>query len=296
MAETIQPSSAGHRTGLPWHTPPVPIIPLPEPGHTGYLYCEASRCLAIDPPLDTAMVTDRAPFPITVVVQTGIPEWRANGARLLAGEVGAQLLAAATVGPPAQPLHEGDGVEGFADVVAVAAPTGIMLETGEGIFIGDLDAPIADSGTEPVVAARAAVAASHRGDIAYGSSGQRPAGALRQLDPPARGDRLNAHALELTNRGVADLWWADPRWVEPAPRIERGDLDARRGSPWAPIVVDLDGSAGTADARRIRPERLAVELVGMGSQEIVVVATGAELAERAAGFLVRLGMRASWAS
>ncbi|MBT8197773.1 MAG: hypothetical protein HKN01_11345 [Acidimicrobiia bacterium] len=270
----------------------MPVIPLNEPGHVGYLYCTDSGCTAIDPPLETSAAVAAAPRPITRVVQTGIPSWRVSGARLLATELGVPVHGPPGIAPPALPIADGDDLGDH--ITAAATPTGIMLTTPEGLFVGDLDAEISDVSPVAVVESRGRLAAAHRSDIAFGSAGQRPAGALADLAPPTPGDRLNADAVELTNRGSADLWWADPRWVGPTSRTS--DLVARQGSPWAPVVVDLDGTSGVADARRVPPERVATELAGFGAQEVVVVSADAALAERAAGFLVRIGVRASWAS
>ena len=111
-------------------------------------------------------------------------------------------------------------------------------------------------------------------------------------------DPLNFEAVDLTNRGRADMFWADPRFGTDVRQLDAAYVKERLGSPWAPTVIDMrDGGPDIDGARRIRPARLASEIAQIeAGREVVVVAYDAQVAAAGAAFLARLGMRAAWAS
>ncbi len=265
------------------------VLPLPEPGHQGYLVRTGGRALVVDAPLDTASVTEFLPASLDhlLVVETGLPAWRVAGGRPLAEATGGELY-----GPAGRPLVAGTRIDGFPETGVVAAPARdggeVALVVADLLFVGDLDTTI--PADERVAATRLDLAGRFPDHRCHGSGGVRPARELAQLPPPpaaAGMAALNAEAVVMTNRGDADMYWADPRFTAPAPQVDRDYVEGRAGSPWAPVVVDLG---------EIAPERLASEIGRLeASREVVVVAGDAATAEAAAGFLRRLGVNAAWA-
>ncbi len=253
------------------------IVPLREPGHTGYLVRIGARELAIDPPLT-------ATGEPTAVVETGTPDWRVCGGRLL--EPGGDL---------------GD----FPEVDVVAAPgtteSDIAVLVGDALFVGGLDTDHvvpSDAVAARVVATRRALAARFPDATVYGSAGERTAAELAALPAPPVGPApVNAAAVLLTNRGKGDFYWADARFGSPVSPVSREYVEGRAGSPWAPTVVDLRSgeSPSPAGALRLPPAQLASEIGSIQSaREVVVLADDIHTAEVAAGFLRRLGFSASY--
>ncbi len=271
------------------------VLPLPELGHQGYLVRSAGRALVVDAPLDTDSVTEFLPGGLAglAVVETGLPHWRVAGGRLLADAVGAELY-----GPAGKRLTARTRIDGFPEAGVIGAParTGdeVAVMIGDLLFVGDLDASVA-AGPQ-VTATRRDLAGRFPDHRCHGSGGVRPAPELAQLPPPAAagpGAGLNAEAVVMTNQGRADLYWADPRFTDAAPEVDRSYVMARAGSPWAPLVVDLAEREGDV---QVPPERLASEIGRLeASREVVVVAADPAVAEAAAGFLRRLGVNAVWA-
>lgn len=282
------------------------FLSVAEPGHQGHLLVTGRRALAVDPPLDVDSVAEFLPawVRLTGVVETGVPVHRVAGGRLLAAELDVALYGPGSAIRGAAPLHDGGRVAGFPEVRAVAAPgrdpAAVCLLAGRALLVGDLDSPAwaSSEGAGRVLQTRRDLADRFSAAIAYGSAGIRPVAELASLPPPASGRApLNAEAVAKTNRGAADMFWADPRFGPAAPRIAFDGLAPRLRSPWAPIVIDLrPGGEDIEGARRVAPARLASELDSLaGGKEIVVIADEKELAAAAARFIGRLGMTASYA-
>ncbi len=272
------------------------VLALPEPGHQGYLVRGGDRAIVVDAPLDSDSVTEFLPARLrdVTVVETGLPAWRVAGGRLLAEALGAQLY-----GPAGHRLAAGTRIAGFPEAGVIAAPARsggeVALVIADLLFVGDLDTSIP---ADPMVTeTRSDLARRFPDHRCHGSGGTRPAADLAQLPaPPAAAGLvagLNAEAVVMTNRGEADMYWADPRFTAPAPEVDHSYLEGRAGSPWAPLVVDLGEGGGEV---RVRPERLASEIGRLeASREVVVVAGDPATAQAAAGFLRRLGVNAAWA-
>ncbi len=279
------------------------VLPLPEAGHTGYLVQEAKRALVIDPPLDVGAVTEFLPGFVTLaaVVETSVPAHRVGGGRLLAAATGVARYGPGDTGRGARDLRGGARVDGFPEAVALAAPGygphDMALMVGDLLFVGDLDAalPGDPGGSARVVTTRADLAGRFPDRIAHGSAGTRRVSELAELpQPPVGPPPLNAEAVLLTNRGEADLFWADPRFGADAPAVDEGYVRSRSGSPWSPTIVDLraDPEEGTL---AVAPARLASEIGRLeANRQIVVRADDPATAEQAARFLRRLGMAAAW--
>ncbi len=283
-------------------------LPLPEPGHNGYLVQEHKRALVVDAPLDTDAVAEFLPgfVKLVAVVETGIPAGRVAGGRLLAEATGARLYGpgAALRGAVAQ--RDGTRIEGFPEARSLAAPgigdADVALLVGELLFVGGLDgadwAPDA-AAADRVQETRIDLAARFPRHTAHGSAGSRPAAELAMLDPPRPGPApLNADAVLLTNQGRADMFWADPRFGDDAPSVDDAYLQSRSASPWAPMVVDLRAEPDRTEAAlAVAPGRLASEIGRLeANRQIVVRADDEATARAAAGFLRRLGMSAAWAT
>jgi hypothetical protein len=273
------------------------VAPLPEIDHQGYAIADRTT-VVVDPPLSTRAVLEATAAlpPIVAVVEIELPGWRIGGGRLLAEHLGVPRFVASD-----RPI---DGAEALVPDCVIPGDAGLLTGETEGritvstdnadhVFVGSLDRD-PDGGP-----ARAALAARFPTSTIAGSAGLHTAAGLAALRPPPPSP-LNREAIELTNRGEADMYWADPRFVEPAPAADLGYLERRRASPWAPTIVDL-GEGG--DERwngyrvlNISPARLSscfTEL--LAERELVVVAPTAELAGQAAGFLLRLGLGSvSW--
>lgn len=278
------------------------ITPLAEPGHRGYLLAAAELAIIVDPPLDTAIAATAAgaDHRIVGVIETGIPRHRIAGGRLAAEAFGVELFAAPGAIAAAAPLTA-DSELPLPELRIVPLPSRTsydLVVIGPGfVAIGDLDtdAPVPDQATgDRIAAARRKIAGDHIEVL--GSKGRRPGTELTALaDPPIADSVLNETAVVMTNRGEADLYWADPRFVTDAPAVPAGYLDGRLGTGWAPTVVDLtaDG-AGIDGAIRMSPASLATEIGLMSAQREIIVVADSSLAARAAGFLARLGMNSKW--
>lgn len=273
------------------------VVALPEIDHQGYAITNETT-VVVDPPLSTRAVLETTAVlpPIVAVVEIHLPGWRIGGGRLLAEQCGVpRFVAADRPLDGAAPLAPDRPIPGDTGLVTHEAEDRIALSTenADHVFIGSLDR---DPDAGP---ARAALAARFPSARFAGSAGLHTAGELVALLPPPPSP-LNREAIELTNRGEADMYWADPRFVEAAPAADPEYLERRRASPWAPTIVNL----GDGDDERwagytvvtIPPARLASSFTQLlAERELVVVAPNAELAERAAGFLLRLGVGAvSW--
>jgi len=153
----------------------------------------------------------------------------------------------------------------------------VTMDNGAAVFIGSLN--IDEHGAE----ARVALGDGFADAAFYRSAGRYDNAALAGTEAPAR-HGLNADALRLTNCGDADMFWADPRFTEPAPAMTRDQLAARLAGPWAPTVIslstsgpDIEGSPTGADVRMIRPEALASSFASLaGERELVIHADDQE--------------------
>ncbi len=278
------------------------VLPLPEPGHQGYLVREGRRALVVDAPLDSDGVTEFLPawLEAVTVVETGVPGWRAAGGRPLADATGVPLYAPAGRVRGARPLRRGSRLPDFPEAGIIGAPGRrggeIAVAIGDLLFVGDLDSDAEAEEPATIAATRADLAARFSDRPAHGSAGIRPAGDLATLPEPPPFVGLNAEAVTMTNEGRADLYWADPRFRAPAPPVDRSYVESRRGSPWAPTVLDLRTEpVPQSGATRVTPARLASEIGSLeASREVVVVADRPAIAEAAAGFLRRLGVNAAW--
>lgn len=273
------------------------VLPIPEPGHVGYAVEHATGWIVVDAPLDPEATRAGLPAAPRAAVETGIPHHRIGGGRILAAALDIPLYGPDGIAG-ALPLEElkaagiSVGGAGVHRTVAVAS---------EVVLIGDLDtiawAPDA-AAAGAVTAARRAVATAHPHARLLGSAGEVDAARLAGLDQPATGPApLNADAIALTNRGRADMFWADPRTAEAVPETSLEEVRPRLDSPWGPVILDLrDPPTAPGPARHLAPRRVASELTGLTTErQIVVVADDDELARRTAGFLAGLGLSALWA-
>lgn len=266
------------------------IHPLEETGHVGYL-TEASdgHVVLIDPPLTFDPAACRST--IGVIVETSLPGHRVSGSRLIANEcevlilapVATEAMTRVNVGDDILDLlHVGPVLERPEEII-------LMMDNERAVFVGSLDRDVTAE------RARRHLAESHPGAQFYGSAGQYDAGRLVGLAPePYSG--LNREAVILTNLGAADMFWADPRFVEPAEPTSRSQLVKRMAGPWPPAVISLSGPLSDLEARELRPEALASSFGSLaGERELVIWSQDPYLAEQAAGFLRRLGLSGtSW--
>ncbi len=284
----------------------VEVLPLPEGDRHGYLAIFANRAFAVDVPLDTDAVTEFIPgwVELAAVVETGIPGHRVAGGRLLAEATDAPLHGPGRSIRGARGLGERSRIADFPGVVALAAPgygeSDIVVLAEDRLFVGDLDGggrATDRAAAQRVVRTRAELASRFPDHVVYGSAGEmRGAGLAELAQPPECSEPLNFEAINLTNRGTADMFWADPRVGGETSELDPGYLRDRLDSPWAPVVVDMrSGGEDVEGARRIPPGRLASEIGQLATgREAVVLADDAEVAAAAAGFLARLGIRAAW--
>ncbi len=278
------------------------VLPLPEPGQPGFLVRAGRRALVVDAPLDSDGVAEFLPtwLEVVTVVETGVPGWRAAGGRPLAEATGAPFYAPAGRVRGARPLRRGTRLPDFPEAGIISAPGRnggeIAVMLGDLLFVGDLDSDAEAEDGATIAATRADLAARFADRPAHGSAGVRPAGDLAALPAPPALVGLNAEAVTMTNEGRADMYWADPRFRAPAPPVDRSYVESRRGSPWAPTVLDLRTEPGPeSGATQVAPSRLASEIGSLeASREVVVVADRPAIAEAAAGFLRRLGVNAAW--
>ena len=241
---------------------------------------------------------------LVAVIETGIPADRIAGGRFLAEAMGAQLAGPGQSIKGALSLGEGKHIREFPELRVLAAPAAgqenIALAIDDILFVGDLDR----TGWAPTEAAPDRVASTRRGlaaqlpdSRAHGSNGVMSTADLPSLQLPKPGpEPLNFEAVSLTNRGQADMFWADPRYGADARPLDADYVRERSTSPWAPVILDLRNEGADIDgARRIAPARLASEMGGLASgKELVVVADSETAAEEAARFLARLGMNAAY--
>ncbi len=276
------------------------VLPLPELDRYGWLLIQNGHGLAIDPPLDADDVQARCPrgVDLTAVVETGVPSHRIGGGRVLAEALEVPLFAPAGAVRGAEPLSDGDTIPTFRHVSVETWELGLNLASDAGWFVGDLVGAPWTHDTKPYREAREHLAAAAGMAVIHCAAGDLDAaGVARAPLPDVGGAVLNREAVELTNRGEADMYWADPRYVDDAPEVSMAHVEARLTSPWAPTVIDLRSAASEPipTARRLSPERLASELVGLSSErELTVIADVPDLARQAAGFLARLGLNAHW--
>ncbi|MFQ5516753.1 MAG: hypothetical protein ACE5E8_04190 [Acidimicrobiia bacterium] len=274
------------------------IRPLQEQQHTGYALLGDEGVVVVNAPLDTDAVMASLPDTPVAVIETGIPHHRIGGGRPLAAATGAPLYA-----PPGVTGGEPPAGLGMS-TVAVAGASGddfIVVVPGAA-FIGDLDSVpwVPDAAAaDRVTAARRKIAAGYTSVSLLGSRGRLTAAQLLDTPRPASGTApLNCEAILLTNSGLADMFWADPRNAADAPATSLPEALLRLDSPWGPVILDLGtGMNPIPAARRLEPARVASELTGLTTErQVVVVADDDETARRAAGFLAGLGLSAAWAS
>ena len=283
------------------------VLPLPGVERSGYLVTVGKRAFAVDAPLATDTVTEFIPgwVDLAAVIETGVPAHRISGGRLLADATGTQLYGPAAEVRGASGLRDRSRIADITGLSAVAAPAygehDVALLVDDALFVGDLDGgghARSDAAATRVTATRCELAARFPDHRAFGSRGEASVTSLADLPPPVpAGDPLNFEAIDLTNRGRADMYWADPRFAADAPRVDPDRARERLGSPWAPSLVDLRSGGDPIDgAIRLPPARLASEIGRIESgREVVVVADDEGTAAAAAGFLARLGMRAATA-
>ena len=284
------------------------VLPLPGIARSGYLATVGKRAFVVDAPLDTDAVTEFIPgwVELVAVVETGVPAGRIAGGRPLAEATGAPLYAPAGQVRGAKDLRDRTRLGDIPGLIAVAAPgygeRDVVLLVEDALFVGDIDGAghaRDHASAERVAATRRALAARFPDHRAYGARGEAPAAQLADLPrPEPGGDPLNFEAIDLTNRGRADLYWADPRFGTDVSQLDADYLRERLGSPWAPMVIDLRTGGDPIDgAQRIAPARLASEIARIESgRETVVIADDDQLAARAAALFARLGIRAGWAA
>lgn len=263
------------------------IVPLPETGHTGHAVVCAAGTVVVDPPLTTAITLQAVGgLPAVVgVIDTELATWRVSGARLVASHLGVPhwVVGVADVAG-ANPLDS----ERIADF-AVEEVEGQAIATinGQAVLVGSRDR----HGPSEVLAALAARWPEGR---FVGSAGVVDAAGLTG-SPVAPPSPLNREAVVLTNRGEADMHWADPRFGAEVNSVTAEYLTQRAGSPWAPTVIQLGGDAHEG-ITAIAPERLASMVPSLiGHRELVITAGDPALARQAAGFLARIGLApVSW--
>jgi hypothetical protein len=282
------------------------VLPLPGIDRSGFLVTLGRRAFVVDAPLDTDAVTEFIPgwVELAAVVETSVPGHRIAGGRLLAGATGAKLFGPGHEVRGAASLKERTRISDLPGLLSLAAPgygePDVALVVEDALFVGDLDGgghARSDAAAARVTETRRGLAGRFPDHQLYGSRGEARGADLAGMPPvTVRGEPLNFEAVDLTNRGRADMYWADPRIVTDVRQLDADYVRERLGSPWAPAVIDLrlDGD-GIEGASHIRPARLASEIAKIQTgREIIVVGDDADIAAAAAGFLARLGMRAAW--
>lgn len=269
------------------------LTAVAEVGHTGLVVSDGDRVLVVDPPLDIDAVaaTVGPGTPIAAIIETGIPTWRISGARQLAERFDVPLFAPDRAIDAADPLQLDIPFFLFPGTTPHGVPetgTAVLTFDNDGtVWTGSLDCiPSGDA-----AAARRRIATRFPGLRARGSRFDGTLDDLAVLDPPPL-DGLNAEAVALTNQGSADMYWADPRFVDAVEPHDVSYLEQRLESRWPPTVVDLRRAPdGWPAGIRVPPERLASSFTSLaGEKELMVIADDDATAARAAGFLRRLGL------